>query len=184
MDARDRTMWVERSEEHRHTYLYRLRSYLANFRTVCQIRIQRNFRHCVPHSWYSIGSKLTFFCSRGLGSQNSHNAILLQRGHKQSGQAALNSAMEVKQNVLHLVYLHFKEKKGKSPSVTLIPHAFSKKTKYTLLCVFLYLQILAAKITSLHCIFPVLFGSIRAFTLWHAILRVWRQTFKKSHISH
>ena len=93
-----------------------------------------------------------------------HSANFTALPYKLSGQAALNLTMEVKQSVLHVVYLHFKEKKGKSPSLSLIPHAFSKNIKYTLLCVFLYLQILAAKITSMHCIFPVFFGSNRALS--------------------
>ena len=82
--------------------------------------------------------------------------------NKRTSSAKLSNGSETKRFSCSISSL--RRKKGKSPSVTLIPHAFSKKIKYTLLCVFLYLQILAAKITSLHCILPVLFGSIRALS--------------------
>ena len=60
-----------------------------------------------------------------------HNFLFTALPRKHNGQAALNSTM------------------AKRPCGSLISHVFSKKIRFTLLYLFLYLQIFAARITFL-----------------------------------
>ena len=88
-----------------------------------------------------------------------HNAIFAVLPCKHNGQAVINSTVEGKHSVcMHYIFTS-KTNKGRIPSVSLISRLFPQKIQYTLLCVFQYLQIFAAKKASLRCVFPV-FGLV------------------------
>ena len=77
----------------------------------------------------------------------------------------INSTVEGKHSVcMHYIFAS-KTNKGRIPSVSLISHVF-------LLCVFLYLQIFAAKKASPRCVFPV-FWVVFGHNLLHWEFKNW-----------
>ena len=76
--------------------------------------------------------------------------------------------MKVNDSVLHLVYHHSKENKGKSPRLSPISLYSVRKsgTRVTLLCVFRCLQKVSLKNTFLLSIFCLVFGSVGTFWLY------------------
>ena len=105
-----------------------------------------------------------------------HNAIFTALPYKHNGQAALKSTMKVKHNVLHVIYLHFKDKWSKKPvCVTNFRYILLENQAHSVVGVLVFSKsVFKNYLSAVHC--RCVFGSFWTFL---AIWTVWWQVSKK-----